>query len=185
MTIEEYKESLRKKFISIQGEPVKDKKYYRAIMHVEYDWDGNLTTDSYITFANGKGWKETSKRTFFGNTKLEKVTVRKSANVYAVKKDSGIYEMVTGKPLAVWGGGKYSDCVLCYGLQLVEKNEELVKMANELKELESDYKLKCNYIAGLSDYQQDVLEKKAEALAKANAKKAEEKEAVKFLNKYR
>ena len=134
-----------KNFLEMCNSKLEEDEYYKIIIDVG-EYDGSVWTTESITF------KVPSTRTYeekvfncFGKVKIvhKPILLDKKIGIYALRDKTGLYEMVTGKKITVYG---YSGQLYCYGAY---REKDLVKIGNDLKFLDANPQYKSQYIDSL------------------------------------
>lgn len=166
------------KLAEFRKEKCTQPEYYRIIMGQEYFDCSTYSIDS-ISIDSIPSFREEIQYGFFGHLKEVQVrcTKSKKVGIYAIKDESGIHEMITGKEVTMYGlpGDLY-----CMGLCEVSERDIGI-MVDDLKFINSSIGYSREYADKLLDLSEKLYNKQ---LANKNAKQ-EKEDAFQYIKNYK
>lgn len=170
---------LEKDFLKICDSKFENDEYYKIVSDVYY-YDGVSTYDYSVAikvpetyYAQCFNW--------LGNEKTvrKERLVNKLVTIYAVRNSTGIYEMVTGKKVAIYG---HCGQFYCYGVQ---KQHDLKDIEKTLRFLESNPEYKEQYTRELALLSNNVWEHRKRIAEREEAEQRENDSAIQYVKSYK
>ena len=189
--VEDHIRERRKEFENYREEEFKEKRYYYVIMDI-YNIGGTINTfvheECEIGLTKSEVYADVNaKKSIFDRIRKNKNKSKieekpRSFNIYAVKTEEGIFEMVTGKRLSIYGE---DNSLACMGLIPIDGDEKFVKLANNLKFLEVNPAYKKAYIEKLGELSGKALSLSVDYDEKIQNRINTQTEAVQYLKAYK